>query len=268
MRQIARVVKVESGDFEMVHSLGGAASGWVGETEARPETDSPTLVMIKPVVGEVYAAPKITQQLLDDSAFDIEDYINTEVSDAFETQEGEAFITGDGVQKPRGITTYDVSSAVDGTRADNAIQYVASGASGAFTSSASGDALISLVHACKPKYRKGASWLMNTGTLETIRKFKDSNGDYIWKAGLEAGQPDSLLGYPLFEDENMPDVAADSLSVAFGNFNRAYTVVDRNTRMLRDPFSDRPYVVFYSTRRVGGAMRDFRALKFLKMAAS
>jgi HK97 family phage major capsid protein len=168
----------------------------------------------------------------------------------------------------RTITTYTFSSGVDGTRPETEFQYVASGASGAFAASNPSDKLLKLVYAVKPRYRRNGAWLLNSNTLEQIRGFKDQNNNYVWKPGLEQGQPSTLLGYPCYEDTFMPDIAANSLSILFGDFARAYTIVDRNSRMLRDPYTAKPKVLFYTTRRVGGAARDMRAVKALKFAAS
>ncbi|SET67854.1 phage major capsid protein, HK97 family [Nitrosospira multiformis] len=268
MRQLARVVKIESGEYSMLHSVGGTTYSWVGETQSRPKTEGPKFIELKPAMGEVYASPAVTQRLLDDNNFDLENWLINELAEAFGEGEGQSFIVGDGINKPRGILTYDTASTADGVRAESALQYVASGAAGAFAASNPSDKLIKLVHSLKPRYRINAAWTMNTNTLELVRTFKNANDDYIWKEGLEAGQPSTLLGYPVHEDENMPDVSANSLSIAFGDFQRAYTIVDRNTSMLRDPFTAKPHVLFYSTKRVGGGMRDFRAIKLMKFAAS
>lgn len=268
MRQLARVVTVETGDFSMLHSVGGTGYSWVGERQSRPQTDTPQFREIKPPEGEIYSLPGVTQRLLDDAGFDLESWLTEELSEAFAEGEGAAFISGDGINKPRGFLTSDISSAVDGTRPETALQYIASGGSGDFTATTPADKLIKLVYSLKPAYRKNAAWLMNSNTLEEIRKFKNENKDYIWKAGIEAGQPSTLLGYPVFEDENMPDVQLDSLSIAFGNFLRGYTIVDRNSSMLRDPFTAKPNVLFYSVRRVGGCVRDYRAIKVMKFASS
>jgi HK97 family phage major capsid protein len=268
MRQLARVVKIETGDYSMLHSVGGTGYAWVGERQSRPQTDGPEFMELKPAMGEIYASPAVTQRLLDDNAFDLENWLINEIAEAFADGEGDAFISGNGTNKPRGILTYDIANTADGVRAESALQYVASGASGAFAASNPSDKLIKLVHSLKPRYRINAAWTMNTNTLELIRTFKNANDDYIWKEGLEAGQPSTLLGYPVHEDETMPDVSANSLSIAFGDFQRAYTIVDRNTSMLRDPFTAKPHVLFYSTKRVGGGMRDFRAIKLMKFAAS
>lgn len=268
MRQIARVVPVTSADFSMLHSAGGTGYAWVGETGARPPTATPSFMKISPTIGEVYANLPVTQNLLDDNGFDLEGWLVTELADTFSAAEGDAFINGNGVVSPRGILTYDIASTADGVRATDALQYVASGGAGAFAASNPADKLVKLVHSLKPAYRKGASWLMNTNTLEAVRIIKDGQGNWLWRASAEMGQPDTLLGYPVFEDENMPDIAADSLSIAFGNFQRGYVIADRSTSLLRDPFTAKPYVNFYSTRRVGGTVRDFRAIKLMKFANS
>ncbi|WP_347275777.1 phage major capsid protein [Candidatus Kuenenia sp.] len=268
MRQIARVVKVESGDFSMLHSVGGTGYAWVGETQSRPETDTPRFQEIRPEMGEIYALPGVTQRLLDDNGFDLENWLIDELSEAFSEGEGEAFLSGDGVNKPRGFLTYDISNEADGIRSERKIQYVASGGSGSFASSNPSDKLIKLVYTLKPRYRRNAVWVINSNTLEQIRTMKNDQKDYIWKPGIESGQPSTLLGYPVYEDENMPDISGDSLSIAFGDFLRGYTIVDRNSSMLRDPFTAKPNVLFYSTRRVGGSMRDFRAIKLMKFSAN
>ncbi|MBL8376555.1 MAG: phage major capsid protein [Burkholderiales bacterium] len=268
MRQVARVIPVSSGEFSMLHSVGGTGTSWAGEREARPETDSPDFQEIKPPMGEIYANPKVSQRLLDDSVFDLEGWLIDELAEAFAAGEGSAWISGTGINRPRGILTYDISSSADGTRADDDLQYVASGASGAFAGSNPADKLVKLVHALKPAYRKGAVWLLNTNTLEQVRIMKDGQGNYIWRAGIEKGEADRLLGYPVYEDENMPDIEANSLSIAFGNFQRGYVITDRNSGMLRDPYTAKPHVCFYTTRRVGGCVRDTRAIKLMKFAAS
>ena len=271
MRQLARVVPADTGDFSMVHSVGGTAYAWEGETESPGDTASPQFQIIKPAIGTIYAQPAITQNLLEDNAFDLENWLLDELAEALGEGEGAAFITGDGINKPSGILTYPTTSEADGVRANTKLQYVASGASGAFASPSPADKLVTLVHSLKPRYRAGAAWLMNTNTLEAVRVMKNSAGDYLWKLPDQAqqiGATGTLLGYPVYECEDMPDIAANSLSIAFGNFQRGYTIVDRSTRLLRDPFTAKPFTKFYTTRRVGAAVRDTRAIKLMKFAAS
>ncbi len=271
MRQLARVVQAESGDFSMVHSIGGTAYDWVGEIAPIGDTDAPQFQLIKPTIGILYAQPAITQTLLEDASFDLENWLLEELAEAFGEGEGTAFITGNGVNKPTGLLTYDTTNQADGVRDANKLQYVASGASGGWAAVAPGDKLVSLVHALKPRYRAGAAWLMNSNTLAEVRQFKTSSGDYLWKIPNEAqqiGATGTLLGFPVHTCEDMPDIAASSLSIAFGNFQAGYTIVDRSSRMIRDALTLKPYVRYYTTRRVGGAVRDTRAIKLMKFSAS
>jgi len=269
MRQLATVVAVGKGsDFTQLHSVGGTGSSWVGETTARTATATPQLKAINIPVHECYSSPQITQNLLDDATFNLEAWLVQELSEAFGDAEGAAFITGDGVSRPRGICTIPTVATGDATRSQNEFQYIPTGASGAFHTDQC-DPLIKLVYAVKPQYRQNGSWLVSPEVLEAVRKLKDGHGSYLWQPSLGVGQPSMLLGYPVFEDANLPAIAANSLSAAFGDFARAYTIVDRSTTILRDPFSQKPYVSFYTSRRVGGGPgRDTRAVKFLKFAAS
>jgi HK97 family phage major capsid protein len=266
IRQLATVRPIKTADFKKLVSVGGAASGWVSEVAARPETDNPQLHQIVPPVGEIYANPAVSQVLLDDAGFDLAGWLTEEIATEFAEKEGEAFVLGNGVGRPKGILSYTTASTADGVRAWDSLQYIASGYASTMPDA---DKLLTLVHSLKAGYRKGASWLMNSSTLEHIRKFKDGEGNYLFRQGLEAGAPSTLLGYPLFEDENMPDIGAGAYPIAFGNWKRAYLIVDRvGIRVLRDPYSNKPFVHFYSTKRVGGAVQDHRALKLLKIAAS
>lgn len=269
MRQIARVVPVGTSEYKQLHSLGGTGYGWVGETSSRTETDTPTLKELSIPTREVYAMPALTQNLLDDSAFNLSEWIVEELSETFADAEGDAFINGDGIAKPRGLFTYDTTSTADATRPHDEFQYIPTGANGAFHTTKM-DPLITMVYSLKPRYRRNAVWLMSPEVLEMVRKLKEATSDrYLWEPATEAGQPSRLLGYEVYEDESLPAVASGSLSAAFGDFTRAYTITDRSTSMLRDPFTAKPYVRFYSTKRVGGGGgRDTRAIKFLKFSAT
>lgn len=248
-------------------STGGAASGWVGETGARTETGTPSLQEVAIAPGELYANAAATQRALDDLIFDAESWLLEEVAEEFARQEGSAVILGDGVDKPKGFLTYPTAALGDSARAFGTVEHIATGVDGAFAASDPADQLIDLVHALNARYRQGAVFVMNSKTLAQVRKFKDADGNFIWRAGLIEGRPDTLLGYPVIEAEDMPDVASDSLSIAFGNFERAYTIAERlGTRVLRDPYSNKPYVQFYATRRVGGALVNDHALKLLKFS--
>ena len=269
IRAIAAVVQIGSANYRKLVATTGAASGWVSETGARAETAAPTFAEVAPPLGEIYANPAATQSMLDDAFFDVEAWLAEELADEFGQKEGAAFVAGDGINKPQGFLTYPATAADDATRPFGTLQHVATGAAGAFPASDPSDVLIDLVHALRPVYRGDAAFVVNTNTLAAIRKFKDADGDYLWRPGLAEGAQATLLGYPVVEAEDMPDIALDSFSVAFGNFRRGYTVTDRTgTRVLRDPFSNKPFVHFYTTRRTGGGVVNSDALKLLKFAVS
>ena len=273
MRQICRVIPISTPDYKKLVNTGGTASGWVGETAARPETNTPQLALLTPFMGEIYANPAATQQSLDDMSFDVEAFLQEGIADEFADQEGAAFISGDGILKPKGLLAYPTATTADATRPFGTLQYFKSGdASGFITASATvspADCLISLIYGIRKPYRKGSVFLMNSNTLSVISKFKDAvNGLPIWRQSLTEGQPSTLLGYPVEEDENMPDIGANALPIAFGNFKRGFTIVDRmGTRVLRDAFTNKPYVHFYSTRRVGTFLNNSQAIKLLKIEA-
>ncbi len=265
MRQVCNQIFVGTPDYKRLANLGGAGSGWVGETAPRPETSTPTLAQISAVMGELYANPQATQTSLDDMFFDVEGWLNSEVGREFSEKEGAAFLLGDGVNKPKGLLAYPFAVAGDKTRPYGTLQRLVSGNAGAL----SGDNLIDLVQAVKAGYRRAGTWMMNNLTVAYVRKLKDSEGNYLWRPGLEVGQPSSLLGYGITENEDMPDIAADANALAFGDFKRAYTIVDRiGTRVLRDPYTNKPYVGFYTTKRVGGMLVDSQAVKVLTLSAA
>lgn len=267
MRSIATVMQISSGSYVKPVSQRGTASGWAAEAADRTETNASTLAQLTFSAAELYANPKATQALLDDSFVNIEQWVADEVATEFAYQEGKAFIDGNGTNKPKGILGY--TNAADASYAWGGLGYIASGAAGAWAASNPSDALISLVHALKAGYRQNANFLMNRKTLGDIRKFKDSNGNYLWQPSLQAGAPSSLLGYGVVEAEDMPVVAANSYSLAFGDFRRGYLIVDRvGIRTLRDAYTAKPYVQFYTTKRVGGGVQNFEAIKLLKFAAS
>lgn len=269
IRSIANVVRVGSAGYRKLVTQNGVTSGWASETATRPETATPTFHEIVPSFGELYANPAATQAMLDDAAFDVESWLAGEIATEFAKAEGAAFVNGDGVNKPKGFLRSEVASTGDATRAFGTLQYVASGAANGFASANPQDRLVELVHALRAPYRQGASWVMNASTLATIRKFKTSEGAFIWQPGLAAGQPDMLLGYPVVEAEDMPDIAAGSLSIAFGNFRAGYLIAERTeTSILRDPYSNKPYVHFYATKRLGGAVTNSEAIKLMKFAAN
>lgn len=267
MREIATVRTVASGVFRKPVSTAGIASGWVAETAARPETDPATLALLEFPAADLYANPAATQSLLDDALVDLDEWLAAEVEDAFAAQEAQAFVNGDGTNKPRGFLSY--TTVADATQTWGQIGYVASGAAGGFAAANPADKLIDLVYAPKAQYRPNGRFVMNRKTVSAVRKFKDADGAYIWQPAQRAGETASLLGYAVTEIETMPDIAANSLSIAFGDFQKGYLIVDRaGVRVLRDPYSAKPYVLFYTTKRVGGGVQNFDAIKVMKFSAS
>jgi HK97 family phage major capsid protein len=267
IRSIAGQRTISGNVYKKPFMTAGPAVGWVGETDARTQTTSPVLDALSFPAMELYAMPAATAALLEDSAVNIDEWLAAEVEQAFAVQEGTAFVTGDGSNKPKGFLSYTTVANASWTWGN--IGYVASGAAGAFASSNPSDALVDLIYAVKAGYRQNGSFVMNRKTQAAVRKFKDSSGNYLWQPPAQAGGRATLMTFPVVEAEDMPDVAANSLSVAFGDFGRGYLVVDRaGVRVLRDPFTAKPYVLFYTTKRVGGGVQDFDAIKVLKMAVS
>ena len=268
MRQICNVMQVSNENYKKLVSLGGAASGWVGETDARTVTGSPTLAQIAPSFGEIYANPAATQKSLDDLMFSVEAWLGEEVGTEFAEKENLAFTTGDGTNKPKGILAYTMALTDDATRAFGEIQYRLSGTDsslGVDTATAI-DNLIDLTYDLKPGYRANAQFMVSRDVLRAVRKLKDADGNPIWQKALVAGEPSTLLGYPLLENEDMPAAAAESNSILFGDFRRAYSVVDVvGTRVLRDPYTSKPNVHFSTTKRVGGFLGNSEAVKVLRL---
>lgn len=267
IRSIAQVVQTGSAGYRKLLATGGTASGWVSETAARPETDTPEFAEIAPPTGELYANPAASQAMLDDAAFDLEGWLASEIAMEFARAEGAAFVNGSGVNRPKGFLAAPVSTAGDAARAFGTLQYVGSGDAAGFDTNPDAK-LIDLVHTMKAGHRQGASWVMNSATLAEVRKLKTADGAFLWQPGLVEGQPDRLLGYPVVEAEDMPDIAAGAFPIAFGNFKAGYLIAERSaTTILRDPFTNKPFVHFYATRRVGGQVLDSAAIKLLKIEA-
>lgn len=267
MRSLSTVTSIGVAEYKRFVSAGGATSGWVGEKETRTETGTPTLEELVFNAKELYAEPQTTQQILDDSALNIPAWLADEVGIEFAEQEGDKFLTGNGIKQPRGLLTYPTVANASWSWGN--IGIINTGAAGAFVAAPNGgDALVDLVHALKRGFRANGRFLMNDLTLAQVRKLKDSDGAYLWRAGLESGVPSTLLGYPVETDDFMPDMVADSLSIAFGDFMRAYRIVDRvGIRVLRDDITKKGFVKFYTTKRVGGGINNYQAVKFLKFAA-
>lgn len=270
IRQIANVVRVGSAGYRKLITTGGTLSGWAAETAARPETDTPKFREIAPPMGELYANPAASQAMLDDANFDVESWLAGEIATEFARAENAAFVNGDGVNKPRGFLRGPAPTVeADAVRAFGTLQYLPSGAAGAFPTAAPADRLIDLIQLLRQPYRQGAVFVMNSATLARIRKFKTSDGAFLWQPSVHAGRPDTLLGYPVVEAEDMPDVAADSFAIAFGNFSAGYLIAERSeTTILRDPFTKKPYVYFYAVKRIGGAVVNSEAIKLMKFSAT
>lgn len=266
IRAIAGIRHVSGNIYKKPFATNGFATGWVGETSSRPETATPALAELAFPTMELYAMPAASPVLLDDSAVDIEQWIAEEVNAVFAQQEGQAFVTGNGINKPRGFLDYP--KVANASWSHGNIGFITTGVAGAFPASDASDKLIDLAYAVSAGYRANGTFVMSRATQAAVRKLKDAQGHYLWQPAAQPGQPSSLMGYPLYESEDMPDIAADSFAIAFGDFKRGYLIVDRvGIRVLRDPYSAKPYVLFYTTKRVGGGMQDFAAIKLLKFGA-
>ena len=264
MRRICSVMSIGTDTYKKLVGQGGAGSGWVGEKGSRAETDTPTLREIAINTKEIYANPAATQTMLDDGRINLENWLAGEVAIAFNEKEAEAFISGNGVEQPKGLTAY--SLVANASYAWGKIGYTATGAGSTFTNA---DKLIDLQHSLKSVYRNGAVWLMNDATQAHVRKFKDGEGNYIWRPGLEPGAPNTMLGKPVEIDDNVDSIDSNKYPIFFGNFARGYLIVDRfGTRVLRDPYTNKPYIHFYTTKRVGGGIIHYEAIKAMKVASS
>lgn len=262
IRAISSVRQVSGSVLKKPFAQDGMAVGWVGETDARPETSSAQLTELQFPTMELYAMPAATPSLLEDSAIDVDAWILSEVEAAFAEQEGAAFVNGDGVNKPSGFL--NAPQVADDSWSWGNIGYIATGTSGGFGTDPS-DHLIDTIYSLKSGYRQNASFVMNRKTQGTIRQFKDADGNYMWQPPAAPGQQAMLMGFPVVEAEDMPDIDIDTTSIAFGDFERGYLVVDRQgVSVLRDPYSSKPYILFYTTKRVGGGVQNYEALKLIK----
>jgi len=265
LRKLFKVQTISKPKFSKLYNMHGAGSGWGGEEDARTKTDTPTFKSLDFETGEIYANPAATQQMLDDAEINLEVFLADEVKTEFSVSENKAFISGDGQKgKPTGLLTY----AEGGTNATKhplgAIKVVKSGNASAVTA----DSVIDLVYSLPAEYSQGAGFMMNRKTLAAVRKLKDGQGNYLWQPSYQQDQPSTLCGYPVYEVADMPDVAANSLCIAFGDFLRAYLILDRKgVSILRDPYTNKPFVQFYTTKRVGGGVDNPEACVLLKVAA-
>ncbi|MEL6645113.1 MAG: phage major capsid protein [Pseudomonadota bacterium] len=267
IRQIANVVNVEATSYDVLIDHTDIGSGWASETAALTETDTPQIDRISIPLHELSALPKASQRLLDDAAFDIEGWLADRIADKFARAEAASFVSGNGDNKPKGFL--DHPKVDDGSWSWGSLGYVATGSDGGFSGANPADAIVDLVYALGAQYRSGARFVMNSKTAGRVRKIKDADGRFLWSDGLAAGEPARLMGYPVLIAEDMPDVADDAYAIAFGDFGAGYTVAERpDLRILRDPFSAKPNVLFYATKRVGGDVSDFAAIKLLKFSVS
>ncbi|QQA41242.1 phage major capsid protein [Pelagovum pacificum] len=266
LRAVANIVQVNATSFDVLIDHTEAGAGWGTESASVSETATPQLDRISIPLFELNAMPKASQRLLDDSAFDVEGWLAQRIASKFARAEAAAFITGDGSDKPKGIMTYD-------TVGNDAWEWgklgtVKTGADGSFAMSNAADALVDLVYSLAAEYRANACFLMNSRTASTVRKLKDGDGRFLWSDGLAAGEPARLLGHKVLIAEDMPDIGTGVTAIAFGDFGAGYTIAERpDLRVLRDPFSAKPHVLFYATKRVGGGVSDFAAIKLLQFSA-
>jgi len=253
IRSRSTVIQVSSDDYRYLKNLRGLQTGWVGETDARPETATPTLSETKVPMGEIYANPAASQRALDDAFFDLEGWLNQNISEEFAIEENKAFVTGNGINKPMGIL------------ATAGLPTVASGAAAAISNP---DVIVEMIYKMSAAYRSGAAFYGNGATTAGLRKLKDGQGNYIWQPGLVAGTPATLGGYEQVELEDMPAVAAGAFPMFFANLRQGYMIADRiGIRTLRDPYTHKPFVHFYATKRVGGMVQDAKAFVVLKVQA-
>lgn len=267
LRRLARLQLMSTGDaWQEPLDRGESSADWVGETEARPALATPAIGLLDIPLNEIYSSQPVTQKLLDLSFLDVGLWVEQKIVNKFARSEGEAFLTGDGIGKPRGILDHDIVATADSTRAADRLQYIASGQ----TSTIDADSLRSIYWGLRAPYRANATWMMSSATGAAIDKLKAStSGEYLWRPAMSAGEPPTLLGRPVEFDENMPAIGAGNYPVLLGDFQRGYIIIERpGLKMLRDPFSSKPNVVFYAYRRVGGGLADCDAIKVLKVATS
>ena len=266
IRGVAQIVQVGTAGYRKLITNSTANSGWVSEGATRPETVTSKFNEIVPPMGELYANPSASQAMLDDAVFDLEAWLADEIATEFARAEGAAFINGSGTNQPKGFLQQPTALTADATRAFGTLQHVVTGTATGFGTTPE-LVLIDLVHSLRAGHRQGAVFLMNTKTLAAVRKFKAADGTFLWQPGIFENAPARLLGYPVIEAEDMPDVAANALPIAFGNFKNGYIITERReTSILRDPYTNKPYVNFYATKRIGGQVLDSDAIKLLKIS--
>ncbi|GGY99580.1 phage major capsid protein [Novosphingobium colocasiae] len=266
IRSIAQVVRTGTAGYRKLITTSGVASGWVSETGVRPETATPTFAEIAPPSGELYANPAASQAMLDDAQFDVQSWLANEIAGEFARAEGAAFVNGTGTNQPKGFLGATTSTAADSARTFGQLQHIVSGNATGFDASPELK-LIDLVQSLKSGHRQGATWVMNSRTLASVRKLKAADGSFLWQPGIVDGQPNRLLGYAVIEAEDMPDIGANAYPIAFGNFRAGYLIAERSTTtILRDPYTNKPFVNFYATKRIGGQVLDSDAIKLIKIS--
>lgn len=267
MRQVAQVVSIGSNNFKKFVTKSGASSGWLGEGGTVTETNTPTIAELTFVPGKMYAEPRSTEEMLADAGFDIESWLADEVGISFGETEGQAFFDGNGVGRPRGLTSY--TNIADASWAWGKIGFIASGQAATMATEDPGDQFINVQDALKVKYQPNAQWMMSRPILSKVRQFKDDQDNYLWQPGLQLGAPSTLLGKPVVTDDFFTAAeAANAYVAAYGDFRQAYLIVDRaGISVLRDPYTTRGYVKFYTTKRVGGGIQNYEAVKLLKCAS-
>ena len=270
MRDLATIETISTDALEIPLDTGEADAGWVGELAARPETNTPQVGKSRIPTQELYAQPKVTQKLLDDAMWDIESWLSNKVADKFARKEGTAFVSGNGVGQPRGFASYATTATADASRAWGTFEHVATGTAGGFGSTPNGsDKILDVIHKIHPAYLPNSRWAMSRATLAEARKLRDADGAYLFVPSFIAGMQSTLMGYPIAIMDDMASITTDSLSIAFGDFSQAYTIVDRTgIRTLRDPYTEKGFVKFYTTKRVGGDVVNFDALKFVKFGTT
>ncbi|MEM7499087.1 MAG: phage major capsid protein [Pseudomonadota bacterium] len=267
LRSVARVVEVEATAYDVLIDRAEIEAGWLDEVTPATETTGPAIERISIQLHELSANPRATQRILEDSAFDLEAWLAERIGDRFRRAEAAAFVIGTAANQPKGFLTKD--TAPNGSEVWGELGYVVTGTSGGFDLNDPGDAIVDLVYALGAEYRAGGTFVMNSKTAGEVRKMKDNQGRFLWVEGVSEESPARLLGYPVLLAEDMPDIGPESVSIAFGDFSRGYTIAERpDVRILRDPYSAKPNVAFFATKRVGGDVTDFSAIKLLKFGTA
>ncbi|WP_159981910.1 MULTISPECIES: phage major capsid protein [unclassified Novosphingobium] len=262
IRAEATVQSISTSGFTKLFTDRAVGSGWVGETASRPATSTPQFTSLDFGLGEIYANAAASQRLLDDSEIDIERWLVDEIEVEFSRQEGIAFLSGDGTNKPFGLLGYVTGAAAAARHPWGAIEVVNSGAAAAFTT----DGVIDTVYKLPAAYEPNAKFFLNRSSLGGVRKLKDGQGNYIWQPTFVAGQPSTLAGRPVVDVPDMPNLGAGAVAALFGDMRETYLVIDRiGVRVLRDPYTNKPFICFYVTKRVGGGVKNPDAMKAIKI---